>query len=150
MPSTDAHYRAPMRSRRDDVERYAGVERALRHALCGIGGRLAPPPSDLPEAVAITERTYGERQARRLHRFAAVPVGAFVWTQDEDGAVQCGRLSGPWSYDASPEAYAVDLVHVRPCSWEPMDDELVPPAVQATFRRGGRNFQRITSLGGTP
>jgi hypothetical protein len=39
----------------------------------------------------------------------------------------------------------VDLVHIRPCEWlsTPVLEHDVPVAVVATFRRGGRNFQKI-------
>ncbi|WP_199701116.1 hypothetical protein [Jiangella rhizosphaerae] len=97
------------------------------------------------EAAAALEQTAGERAARRLERFAAVPDGAFVWTRDVDGAYLLGRLDGPYRYDASPPARAADLVHVRPCRWlaVPVDSARVPAAVVAAFGRGGRNFQRI-------
>lgn len=133
-------YRAPMRSRLDEVAPHAGVERGLRLGLCGIGGRLDPPPHDWAEALARTEASYGERAAARLGRFAAVPDGETVWTRDAAGHFHRGMLRGPWRYDASAPAHAADLVHVRACGW--VEDE-PPPAVLATFARGGRNFQRI-------
>ncbi len=80
--------------------------------------------------------------ARRLERFAEVPDGAFVWTREVDGLYRLGRLAGPWRYDASADAVAADLVHVRPCSWSVALAD-VPAAVLHTFSRGGRNFQRI-------
>jgi hypothetical protein len=120
-------YRAPMRSRRDDVDRYAAVERALARGLCGMG-----------------EAT-DERAARRLRRFADAPDGAFVWTRDVDGLTYLGGLGGRLRHDRSPEATSVDLVHVRDCRWlgAPVPDHELPPAVARTFHRGGRNFQQI-------
>lgn len=119
-------YRAPMRSRRDDVDPYLAVERALRIGVCGMG--------------EVTD----DRSARRLERFSAVPSGAFVWTRDEDGLSHLGRLTGPRRRDESPEAVHADLVHVRDCTWlpEPVDPVRIPPAVTQTFERGGRNFQQ--------
>ncbi|MBB6629367.1 GAF domain-containing protein [Nocardioides sp. KIGAM211] len=140
-------YRAPMRSRRDDVEASLAVERALALGLCGIGGRLERIPRDLRDALDLTAREHDERTARRLERFAAVPEGSTVWTRDPDGRFVAGTLSGPWRYDTEPAAYAADLVHVRACAWgEPREEHRTPAAVVATFRRGGRNFQRITAL----
>jgi hypothetical protein len=138
-------YRAPMRSRRDDVDHGLAVERALTVGSCGIGGRLPQRPSGLEDALALTERAYDERTARRVERFAAVPTGSFVWVRDGDGHYLLGRITGEWRYDDHPDAVAADLVHVRDCAWRrtpvsPMD---VPPAVAHTFNRGGRNFQRI-------
>jgi hypothetical protein len=118
-----------MRSRRDDVDPWAAVERALDLGLCGMG--------------AVTD----ERSARRRDRFATVPDGAVVWTRDPDGRYVRGLLSGPLRDDRSAAAVEADLVHVRPCRWsEPVEEHRVPPAVVATYARGGRNFQRIRAL----
>ncbi|MEW5812246.1 MAG: GAF domain-containing protein [Actinomycetota bacterium] len=116
-------YRAPMRSRRDDIDHGLAVDRALRLGLCGFG-RI-----DVPQ--------------RRVDRFAAVPDESFVWTRDEEGLFFLGRLRGPYFYDA--DGVDVDLVHVRPCRWrhDPVVESHCPAAVLATFSRGGRNFQQI-------
>lgn len=118
-------YRAPMRSRRDDVDHGAAVDRAIRLGLVGVG--------------EVTD----ERAERRLERFAEAPDGSFVWTRHPDGAVFVGRMTGRVRHD--PDGTAVDLVHVRDCEWltEPVDAALVPAAVQQTFARGGRNVQQI-------
>lgn len=118
-----------MRSRREDVDPWAAVERALERGLCGMG--------------AVTD----ERAARRRDRFAAVPDGAVVWTRDPDGRYVRGVLTGPLEADRAPAALEADLVHVRPCRWsEPVEEHHVPTAVAATYARGGRNFQRIRAL----
>jgi hypothetical protein len=119
-------YRAPMRSRREDVDPQLAIDRAQSLGLCGFGGDRDP-----------------ERLARRIERFAEVADGSFVWTRDADGLYWLGRLSGPYSYDADGEI--VDLVHVRPCRWltTPVVESQAPQAVVATFGRGGRNFQQI-------
>jgi hypothetical protein len=130
MPSENAVYRAPMRSRRDDVDLGATIERARALGLCGFGGPKDAPP--------------GDRLARRIVRFSEVDDGSFVWTRDPDGLYWLGRIEGPYFYDADKAAAAVDLVHVRPTRWlsEPLLEPDVPAAVLATFRRGGRNFQQ--------
>lgn len=137
-------YRAPMRSRLPAVPDGAGVERALAQGLVGMGGALDPAPRTVAEAATVAAEQHDERLAARIERFADAPDGAFVWTRDNDGLAWLGRLAGPWRYDASPDASAADLVHVRPCAWlaEPVADADVPPAVRATFARGGRNWQR--------
>jgi hypothetical protein len=139
-------YRAPMRSRRDDLPIGSAVERAFQLGLCGFGGILDPPPADLDDAVDATALTYDVRAARRLRRFSEVPVGAFVWTRELDGLYRLGRLSGPWYYDA--DGSAVDLVHVRRCDWTPtpFPEPAVPAGAAYTFARGGRNFQRINDV----
>ena len=118
-------YRAPMRSRRDEIDAAATVERALRIGVCGMG-------------VADDDRAES-----RLERFAAAPVGAFVWTRDGRGRAYVGRISGAWRYDE--DGASVDLVNVRDTDWasEPVDAALIPPSVAQTFARGGRNFQQI-------
>jgi hypothetical protein len=118
-------YRTPLRSRRDDVDHAAAVERALRLGVVGMG-----------------EAT-DERAERRLDRFAAAPVGAFVWTRHPDGATYLGRVAGALRHDEA--GAAVDLVNVRDCDWidRPIDASLVPAAVRQTFARGGRNVQQI-------
>lgn len=118
-------YRAPMRSRRDDIDAGAGARRALSIGVCGMGEATEP------------------RSERRLERLASAPIGAFVWTRDADGRAYVGRLTGPLRYDAG--GLGVDLVNVRDTDWvtEPVEPALVPTGVARTFARGGRNFQRI-------
>ena len=119
-------YRAPLRSRSDDVDPRLDVERALSSGLCGFG-----------------DRGHGSQLARRVERFAEVPDGSFVWTRDSDGLYWLGRIDGPYLYDT--DGAGVDLVHVRPCRWcdIPVVESACPAAVVATFGRGGRNFQQI-------
>lgn len=139
-------YRAPMRSRDEDVVDGPAVERALALGVCGMGGRLDGAPDSIAEALVAVDALFGERMARRLERFASVAEGAFVWTRDSDGHLWLGRITGPWCYDASAEARAVDLVHVRACEWldRPVDPAVVPAGVHETFARGGRNWQSIS------
>jgi hypothetical protein len=122
-----AVYRAPMRSRRDDVDIAETHDRAFALGLCGLGDAAGDPRFD-----------------RRVDRFVHVEYGSHVWTREVDGRYRLGRIDGPYRYDSSAAAAAVDLVHVRPCTWlpEPLIESKVPAAVIATFARGGRNFQR--------
>ena len=138
-------FRAPLRSRLDSVDPRLASDRAFRLGVCGLGGRLSVAPRSREDALARTSDEYDERVARRLERFMAVPDGSVVWTRESDGMFRAGTLTGPWRYDADPAAYEADLVNVRNCDWdaEPLPEHRVPPAVAATYRRGGRNFQRI-------
>jgi hypothetical protein len=124
-------YRAPLRSRSNDIDWRATLERARRLNLCGLGQ-------------VAGNHAEKERLARRVDRFAAAADGSFVWTRDQDGLFWLGRLDGPCFRDEDDGALAVDLVHVRRCTWltEPLLEPEVPAAVVATFRRGGRNFQQ--------
>jgi hypothetical protein len=123
-----AVYRAPMRSRREDVDFGATIERARALGLCGFG--------DSGSSAA--------RLARRIARFRDVDLGSFVWTRDPDGLYWLGRITGSYFHDTDAAAAAVDLVHVRECRWlaQPLLEPNVPAAVVATFNRGGRNFQQ--------
>ncbi|RAV10650.1 GAF domain-containing protein [Mycolicibacterium sp. GF69] len=124
-------YRAPMRSRRDDIDPQAAIDRALATGVVGFG-----------------DAGFDERTARRVERFADVADGSFAWTRDADGLFWLGRIVGPYYRDEDPAATAVDLVHVRPCRWlaDPVTESDTPPAVLATYARGGRNFQQTHSL----
>jgi hypothetical protein len=124
-------YRAPMRSRSDDVDLQATIERARRLGLCGFGQLVRDPGEKA-------------RLRRRVARFEAMADGSFVWTRDAEGLYWLGRIEGPYFYDRDAGAAAVDLVHVRPCRWltEPVLESDVPAAVVTTFGRGGRNFQQ--------
>jgi hypothetical protein len=124
-------YRAPMRSRSDDIDPQTTIDRARARRVCGFG-RLVTKPGDV------------QRLARRIDRFAEIPDGSFVWTRDASGLFWLGRIDGPYFYDDDTLAAAVDLVHVRPCTWmtAPLLESEVPAAVVATFGRGGRNFQQ--------
>lgn len=117
-----AVYRAPMRSRRDDIDCGATIERAIATGVVGFG-------DDRPDRVD-----------RRVARFADAADGSFVWTREAPGVYRLGRVDGPYRFD--PAGAGVDLVHVRPCSWSrPIPEHRVPAAVLATYARGGRNFQ---------
>lgn len=123
-------YRAPMRSRRDDIDPQAAIDRALATGVVGFG-----------------DAGFDERMARRVERFADAADGSFAWTRDADGLFWLGRIDGAYYRDDDPAATAVDLVHVRPCRWlaEPVLESDTPPAVLATYARGGRNFQQTHS-----
>jgi hypothetical protein len=83
-----------------------------------------------------------ERGERRTERFCAVPDGAEVWTRDDAGFFHRGVVTGPCRPGPDDE-----LAQVRDCAWDaPRAEPAVPAAVAATFRRGGRNFQRIRAL----
>jgi hypothetical protein len=128
---SDRVYRAPMRARgRDDVPAGMGARRGIAAGFVGVG---------------VGEATEDERAARRLRLFASLPIGTSVWTRTLDGTFRLGRIRGPLAV-ADPETRsATGLQHVRTAEWRPERFTLltVPPAVAATFARGGRNLQRI-------
>jgi len=123
---SDFIYRAPMRARDLEVPAGAGAEYGVTRGVVGIGsGR-------------------GEKAARMLHRFASVPIGAFVWTRERGGGYRLGRIAGDMREDGSAAALAVGMAFVRDTTWLPrtFQETEVPRAVAHTFARRGRNFQR--------
>lgn len=139
-------YRAPMRARnRDDVPPGAGAEHGLRVGLVGIGERLTAVPESADEAAAAAADQDGEKAGRMVEKLAALPAGTLVWTRDREDRFHLGRIVGPWRYDASDDADAAGIHHVRDTRWLPkaFSESEVPAAVAETFRRGGRNLQRI-------
>ncbi len=134
-----------MRARDLDARPGAGAELGLAKGMVGIGDALPVVPGSLDDAVAAATDAHGAKAGRNLHRFAALPDGAFVWTRVGDGSYRLGRIAGPWRYDASPAARTVGIHHVRPTRWldRPFGADEVPAAVAETFARGGRNLQRI-------
>lgn len=137
-------YRAPMRARNRDLPEGAGADHGLEHGLVGTGDALTEAPATLEEAIVAASAAHGGKAGRNLARFAEAAEGSFVWTRDSGGAYRLGRISGPWRYDASAAAAAVGIHHVRSADWleRSFGEDEVPPAVAATFARGGKNFQR--------
>lgn len=143
--ATALDLRAPMRARTVDAPPGAGADHGIRRGLVAIGEPLARVPATLDDAVAATAAEHGEKAARMLERFAALPDGTVVWTQDSAGVFHRGTIAGPWRYDASAEGLLLGLVHARATAWEPdaFGPDAVPAKVAATFARGGRNLQAI-------
>jgi hypothetical protein len=137
--------RAPMRARTVDAPPGAGADHGIERGLVAIGEPLDRVPETLDDAVAATAEQHGPKAARMLDRFAALPEGSVVWTQDSAGLFHRGAIAGPWTYDASAEGLLLGLVNARAAAWEPepFTPDDVPAAVAATFARGGRNLQAI-------
>jgi hypothetical protein len=144
-------YRAPMRARDRDVPPGAGAAFGLAHGVVGIGDALPSVPASLDDAMAAAEAAHGAKAGRMVARFAELPPETAVWTWTEDG-FWLGRIAGPWHYDDSAAARAVGIHHVRAARWldRPFGDDDVPPAVAATFARGGRNLQRVRDPSAAP
>jgi hypothetical protein len=133
-----------MRARLVDVPAGAGAEFGVARGVVGTGDAVDPVPRTLSEAVLAVHAAHGDKAARMLTRFAALPDCTLVWTRLSDDSYRLGCISGPWHYDASAEADEVGVHHVRPAIWRTrrFDGDQVPAAVAYTFARGGRNFQR--------
>jgi hypothetical protein len=134
-----------MRSRQLDAPLFAGARFGIDRGLVGIGEPLELDPVGLEEALELTAVAHGPKAVRMLRRFAELPPGAFVWTRVDEGDYRLGRITGPWQWERSPAARETGIHNVRATDWLPdaYDPGQVPPAVAATFARGGRNLQRI-------
>lgn len=145
VPPRTTILRAPMRARDRDAPDGAGARHGVAHGFVGTGDALELAPATIGEAVAAASAAHGDRAARMLRRFADLPEGSFVWTRTRPRAYRLGRIAGPWRYDDSPAAREVGIHHVRAASWleRSFGEHEVPAGVAASFRRGGRNLQRI-------
>ena len=140
-----AIYRAPMRARSFDSGLFQGARLGTERGIVGIGEPLRETPETLDQAIRALAAKHSEKSARMLSRFAGLPEGTLVWTRTDEDVFRLGELSGPWWYDDSEAAGRTGIHQVRSAIWIPgaFDPESVPPAVLETFRRGGKNLQRI-------
>jgi hypothetical protein len=140
-------YRVPLRSEAIGVDHARQVAYCLAHGVVGPGWGLPPPPPASLEEALERLRRISKSGADTVRRFAAAPTGSFVWSRNLSGRYLLGRLDGEWRFDASPDAEAVDLQHVRPVAWAPralLDDE-VPAAVVRAWAGRGTSFSQIHS-----
>lgn len=149
-------WRAKVRSELAGVVHADAVEYCWDQNVIGTGWGLEGLPDGAPfdqvyEAVKNrNEPRWGRRTALMLRRLAEeAAVGDFVWTRDTSGRYLLGRIAGPYRYDASGAARAVDLYNVRPARWAPrrLNDLEVPGAVIRTFVGPGPAWCRIHDAG---
>jgi hypothetical protein len=155
--ATDIHlalpvlWRTKLRSTLPEIKDYtAQVEHCLRSGLIGIGWRMDGLRSNarIDTACKRIEETpdWGRRPAQTVRRFGAeAQVGDFVWTRDTHGRYLLCRITGPYRYDGSPAACAVDVHQVRSVEWapRPLNDLEVPGGVIRCFIGTGSSFSRI-------
>ncbi len=133
-------------SQRDDARAYC-----RQAGVVGIGwGRWtlkAPDGAPLEDVLAeigeIEGWKPGGHTVRRLAQDAK--YGDLVWNRDSSGAYWLGRITGPWRFDASPEASKWDLNNVRDCEWltQSYRDWEVPGAVVRSFTGRASSFSRV-------
>jgi hypothetical protein len=138
-------FRAPMRARSRDEDRFIGARLSVEDDVVGIGEPLSKPPGSLSEALSLTAHEHGERSAQRLRRFALLPDEILVWTQTDIEEFRLGMIDGPWRYDDSPRAAKSGIHQIRAARWLEASFDLgrTPPRVVYAFSRGGKNLQRI-------
>lgn len=139
-------FRAPMRARSLELDRFEGARDGIERGLVGIGEPLRELPETLEQAVEATAREHNEKSGRMLRRFAELPSGTLVWTQTASTTFRLGKITGPWRYDCSRAARRTGIRNVRPAAWVEtvFDEHTAPAAVVFTFGRGGRNLQAVS------
>lgn len=148
-------WRTKLRSTVPRVNHTAQVAHCVEGGLIGIGWRLdeLAPGTSLDVVVATIEAKsevgWGRTAAQTVHRFGAeAKIGDFVWTRDTSGRYLLARISGPYRYDISEAAKAVDVHQVRAVEWAPpLNDLDVPGAVIRCFVGTGSSFSRIHDEG---
>jgi hypothetical protein len=99
---------------------------------------------------AETEPGWGRAAAQNVERLGIqAQVGDFVWTRDTYGRYLLCRLTGPYRYDDSDAAKAVDVHQSRDVEWapRPLSDLEVPGGVIRCFVGTGMSFSRIHDEG---
>jgi hypothetical protein len=144
-------WRTKLRSTLPGIDHAKQVAHCLQRGVVGIGWGL----DDLPTGTTLDlvcetiekrdELGWGRTAARTVRRFGEeARVGDFVWTRDTAGRYLVSRLAGPYRYEMSAEATAVDVHQVRDVEWAPpLNDLDVPGAVIRAFIGTGLSFSRI-------
>ncbi len=144
-------WRTKLRSTEHD-DWSAQVAHCTEGGLVGIGWRIDELPSGTSLDVVVQtieddpKPGWGRQAAQTVRRFGReAKVGDFVWTRDTAGRYWLGKIAGPYSYDNSDAAKAVDVHQVRATDWAPksLNDLDVPGAVIRGFTGRGLSFSRI-------
>ena len=143
-------WRTKLRSTLDGVDHTAQVEHCIHNGLIGIGWGMDGLRANtrIETTCKRIEETpgWGRTPAQTVRRFGAeAQVGDFVWTRDTHGRYWLCRIAGPYHYDGSPAACAVDVHQVRAVEWarRPLNDLEVPGGVIRCFVGTGSSFSRI-------
>lgn len=98
----------------------------MERGIIGIGWRMDELPEDTPLATVVqaiedrNEPGWGRAAAQTVRRFGdEAEIGDFVWTRDTFGRYLLCRINGPYRYDISDAAKAVDVHQVRLVEWAP-------------------------------
>lgn len=146
-------WQTKLRSRKPEVENdptghSRQVAYCLERGVVGVGWEVdLPPGSELDDVLRAIRDTYGDPAAvGTVRRFAAeAHEGEFVWSRDTNQHFILCRIAGPWHYEATPEAQAVDLHQVRDVEWfpRPLHPGEVPGKVVKSFLGQAQSFRRI-------
>ena len=144
-------FRAPLRSRLDSVDPRLATERAFRLGVCGLGGRLSVARARMTTRWRGLPRSTTSGPLAGLERFMVVPDGSVVSTGTRTACSARGCSPGRGATTPTRRRSPLISSTFGDCDWavDPLPEHRVPPAVAATYRRGGRNFQRIRAAEGT-
>ena len=148
-------WRTKLRSTVEGVDHAMQVQHCLDSGLIGIGWRMDEMSSEssldlVVETVRATPNPgWARAAANTIERFGATAkIGDFVWTRDTAGRYLLCRITGPYRYDGSDAAKAVDVHQVRDVDWAPpLNDLEVPGAVIRAFIGIGLSFSKIHDAG---
>jgi hypothetical protein len=153
---TPVVWRTKLRSSIEGVDWSQQVQHCLDNGLVGIGWDRG----DLPATTTLDEMFnlisgeespgWGVRAAQCVRRLGSDAVrGDFVWTRNTNGRYLLAQITGPYRYDGSAAARAVDVHQVRDVEWlaKPMNDLDVPGAVVRAFTGRGSSFSRVHDVG---
>lgn len=149
-------WRTKLRSLKDDVDHVAQVDYCLRGGRVGIGWGLDSLPSGAPLADVLAairakdERGWGRQAASTVRLFGEeAKKGDFVWTRDLSGRFWVAQITGPYRYENSAKARALDTHQVRKVEWspKPLGDLEVPGAIVRAFSGTSTSFSRIHDHG---
>lgn len=149
-------WRTKLRSSLAHVDHAKQVEHCVKHKLIGIGWGIHELPDGTPLDMVLqtiesgSTEGWGRGAARIVRRFGEdAHIGDFVWTRDTSGRYLLCRITGPYRYDISDGAKAVDVHQVRSVEWapRPLNDLEVPGGVIRCFIGTGESWSRIHNVG---
>lgn len=149
-------WRTKLRSTISGVDHAQQVKHCVDRSLIGIGWRLEELPTGsalygvLKTIESMPEVGWGPKAAHIVRRCGVdAKIGDFVWTRDTFGCYLLCRITGPYHYDDSDEAKAVDVHQTRPVEWapRPLNGLEVPGGVIRCFVGTGTSFSRIHDIG---
>jgi hypothetical protein len=117
----------------------------LRKEVIGVGWAIDnDEPLPLERYLELSADAYPDGTGNStVRRLASMAMGDLVWMRSTDGVYHLCKVHGPWKYEASREARAVDIVNTRRVEIAEVGVEIhVPGKIIAAFR-SARTVQRI-------
>lgn len=119
----------------------------LRKEVIGVGWPVDnDDPMPLERYLELCGEKYPDGTGKSAVRLlASMAIGDLVWIRNTQGVYHLGKVRGPWKYEASSEARAVDILNTRHVDIAEVGVEShVPGRVIASFK-SARTVQRINN-----